>query len=245
MKLAVQLFTLRDLLEQDLVGTLEKVSYSGYHYVETAGFYGRTAKEFRQLLEDCGLEAIACHVGLGDVENDLAATAKSALDLGASWLVVPWIGKADYESGWAQFGKRLGEISESVIQNGLKFAYHNHDFEFADENGEPGFQILWNSAPETVEVELDVYWAEFAGFNPESVLRNLAGRVPLVHFKDGKGGKHTPVGQGDLDWDGIIKACKTIGSEYAIVELDDCPKDPIECIAESYDFLTGLDSSLR
>lgn len=240
MHLGVQLFTLRELIDADLPATFKQVREVGYTYVETAGLHGRTAEDYRIELDKARLKAVACHVGLPDVEHNLESTAAMAKTLGATWLIVPWIGKESYESGWATFGERLGKVAEKVIKQGLKFGYHNHDFEFAEEDGIPGFTRLWDAAPETVEVELDVYWANYAGHDPAQWLRNLAGRVPLAHFKDGKDGQYLPAGEGELDWGAIKKAAEIAGVEYAIVELDTCPRDPIDCIATSFSYFKKL-----
>jgi len=240
MHLGVQLFTLRDVMDKDLAGTLRKVGEAGYRYVETAGLHGRTPEEFRRELDAAGLQAVACHVGLPEVEERLDENARIAEVLGVEWLVVPWIPKEAYEGGWAKFGERLGVVAKNVIAKGLKFGYHNHAFEFEPENGVPGYELLWQGAPETVEAEIDVYWAQHAGHDPANWLRRLAGRVPLAHFKDGRDGTMTPVGEGDLDWPGIIAAAKLAGVQYAIVELDECPRDPVECVVASYNYLNGL-----
>lgn len=240
MRLAVQLYTLRDELAKDLEGTLRKTSDAGYEFVETAGTCGLDPIEFRKKLDAAGLQAVSAHVGLDDVEGGLAQTVATAKTLGADWLVVPWIPKEAYADSWDTFGRRLGRIAERVLSQGLRFAYHNHEFEFKEHEGRPGFQTLWDAAPETVEVELDVYWAHRAGHDPSEWLRALAGRVPLVHMKDGRDGKFTPVGEGELEWEPIIAAARTAGVEWAIVELDECPSDPVDCVGASYLYLTGL-----
>jgi sugar phosphate isomerase/epimerase len=240
MRLGVQLYTLRDLMDADLPGTLAKVAGIGYRFVETAGLHGRSPGEYRLELDRARLTAVACHVGLPEVEGGLADSISMAATLGAHWLVVPWVPQGAYSGGWDAFGKRLGRVAENVIKSGLRFAYHNHAFEFELEDGTTGYERLWASAPETVEAELDVYWADHAGNDPADWLRRLAGRVPLAHFKDGKDGRFTAVGEGTLDWGEIVKAANTAGVEYAIVELDECPRDGIDCVADSFKFLRGV-----
>lgn len=236
MRAAVQLYTLRDLLEENLTGTLAAVKSMGYEYVETAGLYGRTPEEFRSELDHAGLKAIASHVGLSDLESHLEHEARVALAVGAAWLVVPWIAEADYEQGWDKFAQRLSTLGERCLAAGVRLAYHNHEFEFANQ----GYALLWDNASEVVEAELDLYWVHRSGNDPSRWLRNLAGRVPLAHFKDGKAGKFTPVGEGELPWPDIIESARLAGVEYAIVELDTCPRDPLECVRSSLQFLNKL-----
>ena len=240
MRLAVQLFTLREPMATDLGGTLGEVSKMGYRSVETAGLNGLSGEEFRSELDRAGLRSIASHVGLSEVEDALESTVQTAKALGSEWLVVPWVPQESYASGWGVFGARLSRISEAVLSHGLKFAYHNHAFEFELEDGVPGYENLWNGAEETVEAEIDLYWAHFAGQDPSEWLRRLAGRVPLAHFKDGAGGKFTPIGEGEMDWNSILPAATTAGVEWAIVELDESPRDPLECVATSFEYLRKL-----
>lgn len=233
MRLAVQLYTLRDLLENDLPRTLSAIRDIGYECVETAGLYGRTPEEFREELDRAGLTAVSCHVGISEVESHLDHEIRTAQELGAGWLVVPWLGAEDYAGGWDKVAQRLERIAERALASGMQFAYHNHDFEFVNE----GFATLWDTATETLEAEIDLYWVHVAGHDPSQWLRALAGRVPLAHFKDGKDGAFTPVGEGTLPWAEIVESAKLAGVQYAIVELDECPRDPLECIDSSFQFL--------
>lgn len=233
MRLAVQLYTLRDLLEDDLTRTLSAVREIGYECVETAGLHGRTPEEFRSELDQAGLTAVSCHVGLTEVETHLDHEVRTATELGAQWLVVPWLAADDYSAGWDKVAGRLERVADLALASGMQFAYHNHDFEFAND----GFTTLWDTAAETLEAELDLYWVQVAGHDPSQWLRALAGRVPLAHFKDGKNGAFTPVGEGTLPWAEIIESAKLAGVQYAIVELDECPRDPLACIEASFEFL--------
>ena len=240
MRIGVQLYTLRDQLDNDLPGTFSRLQQIGYKVVETAGLHGLTPDQYRKRLDEAGLNAVSCHVGLPDVEGNLDETAAMAKALGATWLVVPWIGEETYGAGWAQVGERMGKVAENVLKKGLKFGYHNHAFEFDLEDGIPGFARFWDAAPVLVEAELDLYWAHYAGHEPSQWLRNLSGRVSLAHFKDGKDGKFTPVGEGEIDWKVIKQAAELAGVEYAIVELDECPRDPIDCVESSFNYLKGI-----
>ena len=240
MHISVQLYTLRDLLDKDLSGTLKKLGQIGYKSVEMAGLHGQCAEGFAQELKHAGLRAMSCHVGLNDVTKDLEKTVAMAKTLGCHWIVVPWVGKEEYELGWDKFGQKLGEIAKGLLSHGLKFAYHNHSFEFDNQNGEIGYGKLWEGAPETVEAEMDLWWVHHAGQDPSDWLRKLAGRVPLTHFKDGIKDKHMPVGEGEMDWKTILASAKMAGVEWAIVELDECPRDPIDCVQSSFEFLRKM-----
>ncbi len=240
MDIGVQLFSVRDAMERDLPGTFARLANGGYRFVETAGLHGLTPDRYRSELDNAGLRAIACHVGLSDVEERLPETAEGAQCLGAEWLVVPWVPKEVYADGWADFGRRLGEVAAACHEHGLMFAYHNHSFEFELEDGVPGFEILWNTAPSTVEPEIDLYWTWWAKHDPVAWLERLAGRVYLAHFKDGKDGRHMPIGEGELDYRRITEVAKAAGVRYAIVELDESPRDSVECCLASFGYLKSI-----
>lgn len=240
MRPAIQLYTLREQLDYDFRGTINRLSKLECPFVETAGLHGLDAQDFRSCLDDTGLVAKSSHVSLEDLETRQALTVSQARVLGVKWLVVPWVGPEIIDEGWDKLAHRLNKLSVDLLRQGLKLAYHNHDFEFRATAGTTGFETLSNTAEETVELELDLYWCHVAAHDPVEVLQQLAGRVPLTHFKDGTNGTFMPVGQGSLDWAPIVQAAKTVGVEYAIVELDESPYDPVDCVAQSLDHLQSL-----
>jgi sugar phosphate isomerase/epimerase len=236
-KIGVQLYTVRDQMAEDLTGTLKRLAEAGLKHVELAGLSGKTPEEFGDVLRSTGLSAVSAHVGLAEVRDRLEETAALYKGLGCQWLVVPWAPKEEFADGGERLGQELASIGKLVRELGMRLAYHNHDFEFMDLDGAPAYAVFWDSAARTLEAELDLYWCHHAGQDPVDWLGKLKGRVPLTHFKDGHGGVFHPVGQGDLDWDSIIPAARSAGVEWALIELDSSPKDPVECVVESYRFL--------
>jgi sugar phosphate isomerase/epimerase len=237
-RIAVQLYTLREPLAKNPAETLARIAGMGYRNVETAGLAGLSAEAFRAELDRNGLTAVAGHYGVGDLEGGFDRTVAEAKVLGLRWLVVPWV-EQDVFVRQPAFGERLGRIAERLQGEGLGLAYHNHAFEFEPVGVRPAFELLWEHAPATVKAELDVYWCRHAGHDPVCWLDTLEGRVPLSHFKDGDGGKFAPVGEGALDWDSIIPTAREAGVEYAIVELDESPRDVFDCVRASRDFLVS------
>src|SRR5205823_616372 len=128
---------------------------------------------------------------------------------------------------------RNGEICREV---GLRFAYHNHAFEFAPLGGTTMFDLLLEETdPELVAFELDVYWLRYAGIDEAELLRRLVGRVPLVHLKDMAAGEQrepAPVGEGIFQWREVLEACAAAGVEWYIVEQDN-PSDPLAEVERS------------
>jgi sugar phosphate isomerase/epimerase len=126
---------------------------------------------------------------------------------------------------------------------GLRFAYHNHNFEFMPLDGGTMFDILvQDTDPALVGFELDVYWTQYAGVDPVATIKRLAGRVPLLHAKDMSEGEprtDAPVGEGILPWGDIISASEAAGVEYYIVEQDH-PRNPLRDTAQSLQNLRHL-----
>lgn len=240
MKLSVQLYTLRDQCAEDLPGTLKAVGDMGLNYVELAGLNGRSAAEFRQILDDNGLKSSGAHVGLGDLDGDFDKIIDTYKTIGVDLLIVPWIGKDVYEKGWGLFAERMNSMGERVQSAGLQLGYHNHSFEFEMENGRPGLDVFYDSAnPDLVKAQIDVYWVMDGGQDPASYVRKLKGRVPTVHLKDGDG-KQPPTylagGEGVIDWDSVLQACQEAGVEYGSIELDTCIRPALSMVQESVEF---------
>ena len=241
----LQMYTVRDDAQSDLAGTLATVAEIGYYGVEIAGYAGKTAVEYKTLLDQNGLKAIGAHVGFDLVKNETAQVIADAQLFGYKYVIVPWIGKPYTESmdGFRQLGAELTEAATTLATAGLTLCYHNHAFEFdLSENGEFGFDLLFASAP-TVQVELDTFWVKKGGQDIATYLRKYAGHVPLVHLKDmdAEGG-FAPVGAGTVDYPALFAAAEAGGARYYIVEQDSCkaPLVPLESIRISFENLKKL-----
>ena len=238
--IALQLYTLRSLLPDALEPTLHAVAAAGYRHVELAGLYGRTAGEMREILDEVGLDVVAAHVPLSRFEGDLAGVADEARALGYGWVVVPWIDPEERSSALVDtLPPKLDEWARSLAGEGLKLAYHNHEFEIAKDGVSLFDAIVQRTDPSLVLLELDVYWAAVAGIDPSALLGTLGERVRLLHAKDrAPDGLYTNVGQGDLDWITIVDSAKAAGVEAYIVEHDE-PPSPLEDIQVSLANLTN------
>ncbi|HEY0605810.1 MAG TPA: sugar phosphate isomerase/epimerase [Herpetosiphonaceae bacterium] len=237
---AVQLYTLRDLTSKDMLGTLRQLASIGYRAVELAGYGDATPETIRATLDEVGMRAISAHVQLERIEQDTDQVVQEMQTLGCEYLVVPWLPEEQRGSqAKAQtLAERLNRVAPQVTGQGLRLAYHNHDFEFAPVDGTTMWDVLIAEADPAVEFELDVYWAAFAKRDPIALIKEQGSRIALLHLKDQAAdtGKDAPVGDGVLPWSEILAASN---ARWLITEQDH-PRDPIDDVTRSLRYLEGL-----
>ena len=239
MRLSVQLYTVRDALAQDYVGTLKKLRDIGLEYVEGAGNYGGgTAEEGKALLDDLGLKVSGSHVGLDALQNDLDAVIANHKTLGCPYVIIPFLGSDDRD--YAKLAATVAPIGTRLKAEGLTLCYHNHDFEFVEVDGTTGLDLLYaRTNPNLLQAELDLAWIKIGGQDPAAYIRKYATRTPLVHLKDydpSQKPQWRPAGEGVMDWDACLAACKEANVQFGAIELDESPGDPVEAVRKSFDY---------
>ncbi|MCQ6562243.1 sugar phosphate isomerase/epimerase family protein [Paenibacillus mendelii] len=241
----LQLYTLRDQTEKDFLGTIRKVAEMGYKAVEFAGYYNTPAKELKALLDELGLEAPSAHVGLNfgepeKIEQDLAQQIEYAKEIGLKYIVTPWapLPENPTEDDVNHLASILEAAGKQVAAAGLKYGYHNHDFEFKLVNGKPAMDLLLEKVPaEYLIAEFDLGWVHMGGQDPVDYVTRYAGRVPLAHFKDfGQGRRDTEVGRGVVNLKGVLGVAEKVGIEYFIVEQEEFASSSLESAKICLDF---------
>jgi len=238
LKIGLQLYTLRDELEQDFEGTLRKVAALGYSGVEFFNYFGRSAEEVKQLLEETGLSVLGAHRPYDALLHDTEAEIAYNLAIGNTNLIVPFL--TEEQRNWEAVAADLKIIGEKVKAGGAVLSYHNHDFEFTEHYGElTAFDGIFAEVPaDLLQAELDTCWVYYAGYDPVEYIHKYAGRLPIIHLKDMKkredGSAETVVlGEGEVDLAGILEAAAEAGVEWAVVEQDFCSRSPLESVADS------------
>jgi len=236
--IAAQLYTVRDLMAKDLTGTIRAVAALGYAGVEFAGLFNTPVAELRALLDELGLRVCSSHVGLKELQGNLDQVIADYQALGCGIIVVPWLDPA-LRSDYAALSATLNPIAAKVQAAGMRLAYHNHDFELKEQDGVTGLDQLRTAiAPELMGFELDCGWVHKAGQSPLAKARELAGRLPLLHIKDvDANGDWIEVGSGAVGYGPVIDAAAGLGVEWLIVELDVCPRPPLESLEISLNWL--------
>jgi sugar phosphate isomerase/epimerase len=247
--IGLQLYTVRDNLEENLIATMQQVAAIGYTYLEAAGynnglFYGRSPRDFRQMAEDLGMRVVSSHVAVS--EQDLGRIVEAHAALGVEYMVIPYLA-AEERRNAGDYRRLASKMNENGIFSrmaDIRLGYHNHDFEFLPMEGTCGYDILLQETdPSLVSFEADLYWMYKAGVNPLKYFSKHPGRFELWHVKDmdntpAKG--FTEVGKGILPYIKLFEAMPKIGVKYFFVEQDECETDPLESIKISYKYLEEI-----
>jgi sugar phosphate isomerase/epimerase len=237
-KISIQMWTVRNLAEADLEGTLDALADIGYRKIELAGTYGRSATEFRRLLDRRHIRATSTHVGIDGVDlNQAIADAKI---LGNKRSNVAW---ANYPTiaEWEAFAGRLEEAGKAYRRAGIGFGYHNHNQEFQVIDGVRPYDVLTRrTSRRNVSFEIDLYWVVTGGAEPVQEFYKIAGRVKQYHVKDRKpDGGFADLGEGTIDFPRIFRATRPLEVEEYIVENDE-PVDALKCAETGYNYLVNV-----
>lgn len=239
----LQLYTVRDLMKADFEGTLAAVAKVGYKEVEFAGYFGRTPGQVKEALKAAGLSAPSAHVPLPAGNSEWSGACETAADIGLEYLVIPSVPKEDRATlaDWQQLAKRFNELGKASRRHGIRFAYHNHEYEFVMTGDRLPYDVLLEETDrDVVEFEMDIFWIRRGGQDPLAYFRKWKGRFPMVHVKDMTlDGKMVDVGTGTIDWPSIYAARKEAGIKHWFVEHDE-PADPMQSLAASYAYMKGL-----
>jgi len=247
-RVGIQLYAVRQEMQRDMPGTLARIAAIGYREVEFAGYYRRTSVEVKQLLESNRLAAPSTHVPYEAVRDNFDRIADEAQAVGHQFLTVPFLGDAERKSAdtWRRVAQEFNRAGEKARARGLRFAYHNHDFEFTRVDGILPFDLLISETdPALVSFQMDVYWTVKAGGDPLAYFRKHPTRFSMLHIKDSAGPPNhaqTDVGAGTIDFAAILRldAGQRSSVKHLFVEHDQ-PPDPMLFARNSFDHLSKLE----
>lgn len=242
----VQLYTFRDAMLKDARGTLQGIAKIGIKKIESARskeglYYGLSPKEMETTCNSLGMQLISGHVALDD---DFQNTMEQAVASGQEYVIcssMPSSGQSidNYKSVAEQFNK-AGAACKKL---GLKFGYHNHEYEFETHGGQVLYDILLDETdPELVHMELDLGWVVVAGKDPLAYFEEYPGRFPLWHLKDMnmKKRESTEFGKGGLDIITMMQQRKKSGVKHIFIEQEEYASSPIESMRHNMAFLDNM-----
>jgi len=231
-------------MPSDVDGTLAAVAEIGYREVEFAGLYGLTPRGMRAKCDAVGLRAASSHQSVGDVRGDWTSVLEGARELGQSLVIVPSI-PSDLQTpdGLRALADDFNRAGEAASTAGLRFGYHNHDWEhraFPD-GTVPIDLLLERTDPALVDWQMDIFWTVHGGADPVRYLNEVGDRVTSVHLKDRTAaGEMANVGDGVIDFAGLLPLAEGMGLLHAFVENDRPGPDPVESIRRSFAGLSTL-----
>jgi len=241
--IAIQPYTVREAMSQDYIGTLEKLAAIGYEGIELGlPPEGMTIAEQKAILDRLNLQVIGTHASFDNLDVDFGRLHEYLHQVGGKYIAISmrFDSKEDVICKSEQFN-RIGEICRSA---NTTFLYHNHNWEFERFDGEYVLDlILRETDPELVKLELDTYWVRKGGEDPSEYLSKLINRCPLLHIKDVEAGEEqffAEIGEGILDFPAIADVAAKVGTEWLVVEQDQCRRDPFESLAISYRNLVNM-----
>lgn len=238
--IAAQLYTLREFLKtpEDLASTFKKVKEIGYNAVQVSGIGPIDFKFVKDIADKEGLTICATHISFDRIKNDMEGVIKQHKLWDCKYVGIgsmPNEYRVDAKS-IEKFAKEASECGKILQSNGLQLIYHNHNFEFKKYDGKLGMDILFEESDKNdFNFEIDTYWVQSGGADPIAWIKKVKDRMAVVHFKDmvmGEEGKQkmTEVGEGNLNWKGIIETCDKIGVKWCAVEQDVCERSPFESL---------------
>ena len=238
--IGVELYSVRDELKQDLMGTVRAVAKMGYEGVEFySPYFDWTldyAKQVRKLLDDLGIKCYSTHNSAASFASENIAKAIELNQIiGSKIVVMASSGKVDGIDGWKKVAERLNQGSEKMKPAGLRAGYHNHQTEFALLEGAKPIEVLAKNTVTNVVLQLDVGTCLEAGSDPVAWIKQNPGRFASIHCKDwspdpSKGYK-VLVGEGSAPWKKIFQAAEKVGGvEYYLIEQEGSAYPPMETI---------------
>lgn len=186
-KVGLQLYSVRDDMAEDMMGTLKKVKAMGYDYVEFAGYFDHTAQEVKEMLDEAGLECVSVHQAYAPFLEDEKGMIDYLKVIGAQYCAIPWMGVENHKGGenYEQAMADIEKVAKALKDNGIQMLYHNHDFEFNKYEGKFLLDWLYERFPaDLMQTEVDCCWVRYAGYDPAEYIKKYTGRSPVVHLKD-------------------------------------------------------------
>ena len=241
--LALQLYSVRQQMLEDLDMALAGVAAAGFVEVEAAALPKKSAKEIRLSLDKAGLRCVSAHHGLADLAQRFDEILAYDAELGARYVICasPGHRTSSAPSGgpqafsvddWRYNAERFNELGDRAAKLGMEFGHHNHVGEFHMVDGIlPYDELLKLTDPKKVTFELDCGWAIVAGHDPVELMQKHPYRISMLHVKDfhrekvAAGPAHEPkvteLGRGDIDYKPVLaQARKNQRIRHAFVEQE-------------------------
>ncbi|MRH98916.1 TIM barrel protein [Kriegella sp. EG-1] len=245
-KFGVQLYSFRDAMAKDALATLKQIAAIGIKEIESARsskghYYGLSPSDMKNACEDLGMSLKSGHVAL---DNNFQKTMDEAVVSEQPYLICSSLpSKGQTIDNYKKVADAFNKAGEECKKLGLKFGYHNHDYEFESDKGQVLYDVLMdNTDPDLVHMELDLGWVIVANKDPLDYFKKYPGRFPLWHLKDMNMVKKesTEFGKGGLDIKKMLQNKKASGVKHIFIEQEEYASTPLESMIENMTYLANL-----
>jgi len=224
----IQLWSVKEALAKDTLGVLKHLSICGYKKIESFEgdkgiFWGMKNTEFKKHMDELGMQLVSAHC---DNTTNFERKAAEAAAIGMNYLICPYKGPQKSLDNFKKFAEEFNACGEIAKKNGIRFAYHNHDYSFVPMEGQVPQDVMMNNTnSDTVDFEMDIYWTVAAGVDPIAYMDKHPGRFKLVHVKDMTKlpkGEHEScvIGKGVIDYKNMLSKVSKRGVKHMIVEQE-------------------------
>lgn len=243
----VQLYSVRKEMLADATGTLKKLAQIGYTEIESArsekgNYYGLQPKEIKSILNDLGMTLRSGHV---HIDENWQQSIEEAAEAGQQYLICSTMPtKGQTVDNYQRVADAFSKAGEDCKKANMVFGYHNHEYEFEQENGQVLYDVLLQKTdPSLVQMELDLGWVFVTGNDPLAYFNKYPGRFPLWHLKDMNKAKKqsTEFGKGQLDIKGMLANAKKSGMKHFFVEQEEYTNTAFESLQQDFDYLMKLE----
>jgi sugar phosphate isomerase/epimerase len=241
MDISLQLWSIKEEVEEDFARAFELTAKAGYRGVEFAGYHGKSPSQLGELLAKYNLQAVSTHAGIERLRTSLDKEMEYAKTLGYRLIVCPWSDCKTSEQVIAD-AEFLESCARKALKEGLTIGYHNHNQEFRKFEGRYAMDIMLEHMP-SVKFEPDLFWIAYGLVDPVRYLTPLAaaGRIAAIHAKelDKEGPDNVYIGQGKIDFAGIAALCPPDKHPW-IVEQEEFSSNHFDGISKSYQGLRKI-----
>jgi sugar phosphate isomerase/epimerase len=240
-----ELYTVRAEMAQDFEGTLRRVAGLGYTQVEFVGLFGHEPNAVHALLDQLHLKVVGSQVDWKRLRDDPARLIAETKALGSPYIIYAWMPPEERATlaQWKKWIAHFNAVARMARAKGVRFAYHNHDFEFQAIDGVRPIDLLMTGLdPKFVDFEIDLYWMTLGGGDPVDYFVRFPGRFPLAHVKDMSraGTEMVDAGDGRINFPRIFATSKLAGLKYRLVE-DDNTAEPFRTLERGLAYLKRIE----
>lgn len=249
--LGLQLYTLRDIIRKDPKEVLKKVASMGYKEIEAYGYgdgkiFDMPYQEFSQFVKSLGMKVVSGHYGMSVVRGNWSQAVADAKAAGQSYMIVPYLDEKERTSieDYKKICGDLNKAGEVCNDQGIRFGYHNHAFEFNPIDGTIPYDLMLQELdPKKATMEMDIYWVVNAGHDPHKYFEKYPGRFEQWHVKDmdkTDKSKNADVGTGSINFKSLFAKAKQSGLKHFYVEQESYPVDPLQSAQASATYMKNI-----